>query len=131
MSKLVSKYAQKRHKRAARSLGFALTLADFDGWQKFNHIIGNLLTAEERAGLAYAAMRSLTEEQRQIVADGVFPSEMGAPLSGIGSIEDDAVWWAKNASEVERSIYLLACFNSLPPDRQKAFVEHAKRKTAA
>ena len=58
-----------RHKRASRSLGYALSLGTSDGWCQFSAIARARLSEAERAGLAYAALRALPPGLGQRIAE--------------------------------------------------------------
>ncbi len=101
----MSKYAKDEHKRAARSLGYALTLGTSDAWLDFKTIIAARLSKEERAGLAFAALRALDDETR--------------------------AWWAAVATVPERKAYLWHGFWSLPDRVRSAFLASVKERRAA
>lgn len=65
----MSKYAKPAHKAVSRCLGYALTLG-FDEYRAlgFALILRRHLSAEERAGLAFAALCSLDEHHAYAVA---------------------------------------------------------------
>lgn len=63
---------------AAKSLGYALTLADGEAWEQFTTIIMARLTVEERAGLAWAALNSLDDDTAHLIAS--------ASLYGVGEV---------------------------------------------
>jgi hypothetical protein len=65
----MSKYAQDRHKRAARMVGFALTADDPAIWGQTAAILAHRLTIKETASLAFAALRALEPEARESVID--------------------------------------------------------------
>ena len=65
----MSMYAQDRHKRAARMVGFALTADDPAIWEQTAAILGHRLTIKETASLAFAALRALEPEARESVID--------------------------------------------------------------
>ncbi|WP_319826074.1 hypothetical protein [Thalassovita sp.] len=81
MSKKASFSALVRapHLRAVKALGYALTLGGADAWADLAFILANRLTPEERAGLAYAALRGLPEDVAYQTATlaifGVFDGE--------------------------------------------------------
>ncbi|WP_370049322.1 MULTISPECIES: hypothetical protein [Salipiger] len=64
----MSLYAKGAHKRVARMLGFALTLGDEAGWHGFHTVLKARLTREERAALAFAALKSLDEDTAYLTA---------------------------------------------------------------
>ena len=55
----MSEFIKPAHKSVARSIGYALTTGDSDGWNKFTAIALLRLNDAERMGMAYAALRSL------------------------------------------------------------------------
>ncbi len=65
----MSRFAKPAHKSAARMLGYALTLNDFDTWAGLALVLRARLDTTERAALAYMALRSLDE------ADAIATSE--------------------------------------------------------
>ncbi|MEY8842038.1 hypothetical protein AB9K41_23665, partial [Cribrihabitans sp. XS_ASV171] len=73
----MSLYAKKAHKRAAKALGYALTLGGFDAWRDASAIWSARLAPDERAAVAWAALTALSREDAEKVATGV--------LGGAGS----------------------------------------------
>jgi hypothetical protein len=63
----MSLYAKDRHKRAARIVGYALTADDPAIWVQTAALLGHRLSTMELASLAYAAMRALDPEVREMV----------------------------------------------------------------
>ena len=63
----MSLYAKDRHKRAARIVGYALTADDPAIWVQTAWLLGHRLSTMELASLAYAAMRALDPEAREMV----------------------------------------------------------------
>lgn len=63
----MSKHAQDRHKRAARMLGFALTLGDAPTWVQAGAVWQMRLTEEELASVAFAALQALEPDTRLAV----------------------------------------------------------------
>ena len=121
----ISLYAKTAHKKAARLLGYALILGDFDSWEAASAIWQARLTDTERAALAWAAMRSLDEDHAREVAYTVIQGA-GAPLPPFISPMDEASFWADIASESELKAYALACFNRLSKRDQRAFLSHVR-----
>lgn len=64
----MSRFAKDRHKRVARCIGFVLTLATPQAWLDLSVILVARLSKAERAGLAYAALKSLEEDDAYDVA---------------------------------------------------------------
>jgi hypothetical protein len=63
----MSRFAKDRHKRAARIVGYALTADDPAIWGHTSWLLGHRLSTMELASLAYAAMRALDPEAREMV----------------------------------------------------------------
>lgn len=61
----------EEHRKAAKALGFALHLGDFDAWVKLSGVWSVRLKNAERAALAYAALKSLPPDQAELVAKAV------------------------------------------------------------
>lgn len=80
----ISKLMQRRHLGVTRALGYVLTLGTVEGWSDFCAIITAHLSDEERAALAFWALRSLDPEHADIVMreafdlmdDPGFPSDL-------------------------------------------------------
>ncbi len=112
------------HKRMSRMIGYTLTLGDADAWAGFTTVAMARLNVEERAALAWAALRALdTTEQAEQVAEAVL-SFADYPLPTFLSAMDDARWWVSFASLKERKAYALAAYEALPFQEQMAFRNH-------
>ncbi len=66
----MSKHSQDRHKRAARMLGFALTLGDAPTWVQAGAVWQLRLTELELASIAFAALQGLEPDTRLAVFEG-------------------------------------------------------------
>jgi len=112
------------HKRMSRMLGYTLTVGGTDGWSDFATVAMARLTVEERAALAWAALKSLgAPERAEMVAETVL-AHAGSPLPAFLSPMGDARWWASIASPRERKAYALAAYEALPQAEQAAFRRH-------
>ncbi len=128
----IRKYASKAHRKIAKVIGLALIAGDSHAWLQAKLLMRVHLTAQERAALAFASMASLDKDQRDAVARSTIPAVLlGPPLPTLNTVQDDAKWWASNADEQEREVYLLACFNALDAERQQAFAQFINKKDAA
>ncbi|WP_127114043.1 hypothetical protein [Shimia sediminis] len=108
----------------SRVLGYALTLGSPDAWGGFTTVATARLTIQERAALAWAALRSLdSPEQAEMVAEAVFEFA-GHPLPTFLNPMDDARWWASFASLAERKAFALAAYEALSTREQMAFRRH-------
>ncbi|MEP4039214.1 hypothetical protein [Pseudophaeobacter sp.] len=64
----MSLYGKDSHKRIAKAVGFALTIGTSAAWHELTVLLMFRLTEAERAGLAYAALSSLSEDNAYDVA---------------------------------------------------------------
>ncbi|AUQ55175.1 hypothetical protein [Phaeobacter inhibens] len=64
----MSLYAKDGHKRIAKAVGYALTLGTSAAWHGLTFLLVARLNEAERAGLAYAALRSLNKDNAHSVA---------------------------------------------------------------
>ncbi|WP_306114187.1 MULTISPECIES: hypothetical protein [unclassified Roseovarius] len=121
----------EEHRKAAKVLGFALHLGDFNSWVKLSGVWSVRLKDEERAAIAYAALKSLPPHQAELTAGAVLPEGAGMPQVALFSEMDQAAHWADLASEEELDAYCLAAFNRMHADRQLAFLDHVTGRKAA
>ena len=121
------------HRRVGRYVSFALIVGDPEHWLHLKTILRGLLTTRERATLAFAALRSLSEDDRTKVAINAIPewAEFGSPLPTFLDVAVDGRWWAENASPKEIEAYLLACFKALQRHRQIEFGQYIQVRIAA
>lgn len=68
----MARYAKDRHKRAAKVLGYALTLDEPRAWNEAGSILALRLTRQELASLAFATLRALDAEAREMVFDAAY-----------------------------------------------------------
>lgn len=125
-----SKLIDPNHKRLSRMLGYCLTLGDADAWAGFSFVAEARLSEAERAGIAWASLRSLEPYNAEQVAVMVLGGA-GYPLPLGDDVMGDAQWWASMASEREAKAYCLASFNAMPPHSQAAFLSHVDARAAA
>ena len=132
----IRKYASAAHRKIAKVIGLALIANDSHAWLQVKLLLRVHLSAQERAALAFAAMSSLEKDQRAAVARSTIPNnQIGAPLPTLlptlDDLQNDAEWWAINATNDERLVYLMACFNALDDQKQRAFKQHIQTREAA
>ncbi len=72
----MSKFGKPAHKRAARMLGYALTLNNEATWWKLSALYLATLTPKERAALAWAALWSLDDDEAAMVRNAVWEGEV-------------------------------------------------------
>ena len=126
----ISKLMPGRHLRASRALGYALTLADYDGWEQASAIWEARLTPQERAALGWAALRSLEPQDARKCSNAVLGGA-GTPFPPFVSPLDDAHWWADKASAEELDAYALAIVKEMAPARRAAFLDFVRERQAA
>ena len=121
------------HRRVGRYVSIALIVGEPQHWLYLKTIMADLLLPRERAALAFAAMRSLSEDDRTKVAINAIPewAEFGSPLPTFLHIADGAKCWAANASPKEIEAYLLACFNAIQRHRQIEIGQYIQVRIAA
>lgn len=115
----------RRHLRATRVLGYALTLSDEAAWEGASAVWQARLAPVECAALSWAAMRSLDRDGALLVAETVLGGA-GAPLPPFLDPMDDALWWAACASPTELEAYALSTFRALSPGQRRDFIEFAQ-----
>ena len=110
---LMSKLMQPAYKKVSRCVGYALTLGDDDGWQALAEILAARLTQSERMALGYAAFCSVDEQELE---------GAGYPLPLGDNVEEEAEFWADEASDFERAAYLMACWKRLSEESQQGLL---------
>jgi hypothetical protein len=65
----ITAFADPRHKAMARTLAYALTLADAAAWEAFALVTAARLTRAERAALAFWTLAALSRDDAAAVAD--------------------------------------------------------------
>ncbi len=119
----MSAFAHDRHKRVARTLGFALTLHDGPAWAAFTAIAAARLTVAERAAMAGAALLALDPDEAEGVIQHLFTGA-GYPLPALLAPLPEARIWAAAANQSELKAYALAAFEAMPTRGQSAFCRH-------
>lgn len=116
-----------RHKRASRTLGFALTLNDAKAWQGASFVFTKRLHQGELAGLAFASLRALEPANREPVFClahwGKTQSTETPPHPSLNPLSD-ARLWASNASREQVKAFALASFEAMSLRDRVAFLAH-------
>ncbi|UWR33735.1 hypothetical protein K3759_01160 [Sulfitobacter sp. W027] len=119
----------------SRSLGYCMLLDNLDAWLGLACILRARLSPTERAALAYVALKALSLENAQAVADAALgdavPSTAGQPVAPLFNHMDEAAFWADMAAPDEREAYCLASFKAMPYERQSAFLDFVQGRQAA
>ncbi len=120
----MSKYAKAEHKRAAKALGYGLTLGDDSAWFSVSAVWQARLTPQEAATVACAAILATDSEFAESIAYAVLEGA-GAPLPAFFDIVSEAGFWADMATPQERAAYAVACFNRFSPVERDEFRDFA------
>jgi hypothetical protein len=112
----------RRHARASRALGLALTAADAASWWNVAAILRATLSPGERGALAVAALASCTEEDLDHILDRL-PAEAGPPLTPFTAVKAEALSWAAVASTPEKRAYAAAAYLALGAPDRRAFLD--------
>lgn len=80
MTAILRKHMTGDHKRTAKSVGYALTLGDADGWHGLSQVLTARLTPAERAALAYAALQSLNDDTAYLTASAALFGVLNAEV---------------------------------------------------
>jgi hypothetical protein len=107
-----------------------LTAGSHSAWDNTSAIWSARLTNEERAALAWAALKALEPWQAEEVARSVL-GDNGPPLPPFLDALGDAQWWADTASPAELRAYAFAAYQRLPRLQQLDFLIWAKDEVAA
>lgn len=118
-------FLSRNHERAARVIGYALTLDTSNGWTAVGAILAARLTRQERGSLAYAALWSMDAADAELVAR-VALRNAGMPGAPFLGIMDEAESWADLATVQERKAYALACYTRLSERDRAAFLAHVQ-----
>lgn len=127
----ISQHIPDDIKRVARSVGYALLLSDADAWHGLPVILAARLEPQQRAALAYAVLRSLSDDHAVAVCNAVLPGEAGQPIAPLFNYMDEAAHWADMAEPEALEAYCLASFNAMPRPRQAAFLEFVQGRAVA
>ena len=126
----VSKHIPGRIKRASRSIGFALWLGGTDHYLGLVPILLARLRDDERAALAFAALKPLGDDTALLTIEAACKG-LGLPLLPGADVEGDARWWAARAMPAERDAYCVAAFETMPSDRQAEFLGYGRQMLKA
>lgn len=119
------------HLKAVRALGYTLTLGDQAAWWGLVPVLMARLTVEERAALAFMALKSLDRDDATMTAEAALCAGAGQPQAPLFGFMDQAAFWADMADPEELEAYCLASFNAMPRGRQAAFLDHVQGRQAA
>ncbi|WP_417210003.1 hypothetical protein [Antarctobacter sp.] len=111
------------HKRLSKMLGYTLTLGGAEAWSGFSDVAAARLSTEERAALAYAALRSLHPDHAELTARAAIHAA-GAPIPAFLGQMVEARSWAAFASRAELKCYAAAAFEAMSDGDQAAFFRH-------
>ena len=127
----ISNHIPRNIKKVARCIGYAAWLDTHKAWLGLPVVLASRLEVHQRAALAYAALRTLNDDQIEAVFEAVAPQGAGQPQPAFLGIMDQASFWADLATQDERDAYMLASFNCSPAPRRAAFLEYVQGRAAA
>ncbi|MEM9966475.1 MAG: hypothetical protein AAF755_00095 [Pseudomonadota bacterium] len=127
----ISAQIPRNIKKASRSIAYAAWLDNPDAWLGLSTVLEARLEPQQRAALAYAALRSLSEEHAAAVCDAVLPDCTSAPIAPLFGHMDQAEHWTEWAESEALDAYCLASFNAMAGSRQAAFLDFVSRRAAA
>ena len=128
----LSRLMKREHLKMTRMLGYTLVLGTVEAWQGLAFVAAVRLDVEERAALAWAALRSLDPETRALTVEAAFEPESGAgmPIPPLTDFEDEAAFWADRAEPDELAAYAVAIHFAMPEAKRRAFLDFAERQAA-
>lgn len=126
-----SNFMKPSHLKVVRMLGYVLTLGTQDAWWGLVPVLMARLTVEERAALAFMALKALDRDDATMTAEAALDQGAGQPQAPLFSHMDQAAFWADMADPEELEAYCLASFNAMPRVRQAAFLEYVQGRQAA
>lgn len=124
--KSFSALMRPEHLKTVRAVGYVLTLGDQNAWLGVVPVLVARLTVEERAALAFVALKALDHDDAALVAETALWRGAGLPQAPFGSFLDQAAFWAGMAEPEELEAYCLASFKSMAPTRRAAFLDHVQ-----
>ena len=108
-------------------LKYVWTLRDEATCWIVSHLWNQKLSLQDRKLASITALLSLESEEAFEVASYVCERlQFGSPLPPLGSIKDEAAWWASRATEEELRHYLTAIFLNLSSPQQRDFSDYAR-----
>ncbi len=125
----MSLYAKPGHKRAARMLGYALTIGTSTGWSGFVTVASVWLTDAERAALAFSALKTLPPGAAADTFNAAFAGS-GWPVAALGDPVAEASFWVDHAGPEERRAYLVTIFNTLSQRDRFDFLNYVHGEAA-
>ena len=126
----VSDHIPDNIRRVSKSIGLALWLSETEMWFGLSRILRARLAPEDRAALAFMALRSLDPADALLVARGVL-GDGNPPVPPLFDALAAALHWVKVATPDEVEAYCFATFNAMQPYRQADFLRYAERRAAA
>jgi len=122
---------KRPHLKVVRMLGYVLTLGTQDAWQGLVPVLIARLTVEERAALAFMALKSLNHDDAKVTAETALHTGAGQPQAPLFGFMDQAAFWADMADPEELDAYCLATFRAMSRGRRAAFLNYVQGRKAA
>lgn len=127
----INGHIPEKFMRVSLSIGSALSLNNSDSWLGLSLILSARLERHQRAALAFVAIKSLDREDGVLTVEAALDAGAGPPDLPLFGVMDQAAFWADSATPEELAAYCLACYDTMPRDRQAAFLEFVKGRQVA
>ncbi|MBY6171366.1 hypothetical protein KUV73_19625 [Mameliella alba] len=125
-----SKLMHPPHLKLMKMLGYVLTLGTQEAWFGLVPVLKARLNEEERASLAFIALKSLDRENAFLTASHALSYGVGVPLPPLLTLEDEACFWVGMAATEELDVYGVAIFNAMSSYKKRDFLNFAGQQTA-
>ena len=86
---------------------------------------------ETASALCHAILACEPIDAREIMAVAYADLSIGMPIAPLFSVMDEAWFWASVSTQNELKAYTLACFTSMTPRNQAAFLAYVQQSRAA
>lgn len=94
-------------------------------------IDSNLNRALATRQFCHALVQFEPDDRLEVLEDAYEFFSAGFPMPLLGTLMEQAAFWADRASRQERKAYLLACYNRVSPEDRAAFWRHVRAAAPA
>ncbi len=119
-----------RHLKLMRTIGFVLTLGTQDAWRGLVTVFEARLTVEERAELAFMALKSLDRHDAIMTAEAALSAGAGQPQVPLFDYADQAAFWVDFAEPEELDAYAVEIFDVMETNKKRLFADYVAREVA-
>lgn len=114
------------YQRVAKMVGFCLYTKNQDAWWGLPVVMAARLTGEERAAIAFMALKSMERDKAVSTAEAALNSGAGMPIAPFVNYSDEAAFWAQYAPPEELYAYARATLAALPPTLRRSVLRQAE-----